>query len=169
MSILIVDNFFEENNFKKLQEALLGGWFPWYFTNGVVDLDAENSQMYDFQFTHTFYRDDKQTSDWFHLLNEFVEKIKPATLVRVKANLLTISEKELMFDYHIDIDDMLDGKTAVLYVNTNNGFTVFEDGTRVSSVANRLVIFDSNLKHTGTTCTDQKTRCVINFNYIETL
>ena len=42
----------------------------------------------------------------------------------------------------------------------------FEDGTKVPSVANTFVTFPSDIKHTGTTCTDQKFRSVINFNYI---
>jgi len=52
-----------------------------------------------------------------------------------------------------------------LYVNTNNGYTKFEDGTKVESVANRLVTFPANMKHKGTSCTDEKIRVVINFNY----
>ena len=57
--------------------------------------------------------------------------------------------------------------TAVFYINTNNGYTEFEDGTRSESIANRMVTFPANLKHRGTTCSDEKTRIVINFNYIE--
>ncbi len=56
-------------------------------------------------------------------------------------------------------------KTSIFYVNTNNGYTKFEDGTIVESVANRMVIFPANIKHTGTTCSDEKRRVVINFNY----
>ena len=52
-------------------------------------------------------------------------------------------------------------------MNTNDGYTEFEDGTKVESVANRLVTFPANLKHTGTSCTDEKTRIVINFNYFK--
>ena len=55
--------------------------------------------------------------------------------------------------------------TAIYYLNTNNGFTKFENGDKVNSVANRIVIFDSNLKHTGTSCTDSYARLLINFNY----
>ena len=57
--------------------------------------------------------------------------------------------------------------TAIFYINTNNGYTEFEDGTRVESVANRIVNFPANLKHRGTRCTDQKIRIVINFNYFK--
>ena len=50
-------------------------------------------------------------------------------------------------------------------MNTNNGWTEFENGDRVDSVENRLVIFDSQMKHAGNTSTDQKIRVLINFNY----
>ena len=41
----------------------------------------------------------------------------------------------------------------------------FEDGTKVESVGNRLLTFPANMKHMGTSCTDQQFRIVINFNY----
>jgi hypothetical protein len=50
-------------------------------------------------------------------------------------------------------------------MNTNNGYTEFEDGTRVESVANRFISFPVGMKHRGTSCTDKKTRVVINFNF----
>ena len=62
--------------------------------------------------------------------------------------------------------DYPDGKTAVFYINTNDGYTEFESGVRVSSVANRVCIFDSNLEHRGTTHSEGgHQRVVVNFNY----
>jgi hypothetical protein len=58
-------------------------------------------------------------------------------------------------------------KTAIYYLNTNNGATRFEDGTEISSVENRFVVFDSDNSHTAVSCTDQKARFLINFNYYE--
>ena len=57
--------------------------------------------------------------------------------------------------------------TSIFYINTNNGYTKFENGEKVESVANRMVTFSTNLKHTGTSCTDERTRVVINFNYFK--
>ena len=54
--------------------------------------------------------------------------------------------------------------TSIFYMNTNNGYTKFEDGTKVESVANRMVTFPANMKHAETSCTDEKIRVVINFN-----
>ena len=50
-------------------------------------------------------------------------------------------------------------------MNTCNGYTLFKDNTKVESVANRFVSFDSQLEHTGTSCTDENIRVLINFNY----
>ena len=55
--------------------------------------------------------------------------------------------------------------TSIFYLNTNNGWTQFKKGGKVKCVENRLVTFDSNLEHAGVTCTDQKRKVVINFNY----
>ena len=40
-------------------------------------------------------------------------------------------------------------------------------GSKVPSVANTFVSFPSNMRHTGSTCTDVKFRGLINFNYIK--
>ena len=54
---------------------------------------------------------------------------------------------------------------AIYYFNTNNGYTLFENGDKVESIRNRLIMFKSNLRHTGTTCTDKPNRYVLNINY----
>ena len=56
--------------------------------------------------------------------------------------------------------------TAILYINTNDGYTVFEDGTKIDSVANRICIFPYYLKHSGTTCTNANRRIALNINYV---
>ena len=59
-------------------------------------------------------------------------------------------------------------KTAIYYVNTNNGYTKFKkNNKKIISEKNKLIIFDNDLEHTGSTCTDDRLRVVINFNYVE--
>lgn len=55
--------------------------------------------------------------------------------------------------------------TSIFYLNTCNGATIFEDGTEIASVANRMLTFDGELMHTGRPASDAKRRVVINFNY----
>ena len=64
---------------------------------------------------------------------------------------------------HIDFKDC---KTSIFYLNSNNGYTQFERGDKIISKENRVVVFDSNLKHCAVDCTDTKYRIVINFNYL---
>lgn len=87
--------------------------------------------------------------------------------MRVKANLITRSHKKLIHGYHTDYDPPNKNKTAIMYFNTTNGATHFEDGSKVDCVDNRVVIFNSKLKHSSSTCTDQNQRVVLNINYYD--
>ena len=82
---------------------------------------------------------------------------------RIKANLNPRHHKIIKHGFHTDVD--YECNTAIFYLNTNNGYTEFEDGNKVPSVANRMIIFPSTVRHSGTTCTDAKRRVLINFNY----
>jgi hypothetical protein len=172
MSITIIDNFLDDETFKPIQELLLGSWFPWFFNRGIVSIDdakiINDIDLFDFQFTHTFVQEEEGiVSDHIVHLHPFINKINPQRILRLKTNLQTPTIEPIRSRFHTDVENTTGVKTAIYYVNTNNGFTVFEDDIQVKSIENRLVIFDSSMLHAGTTCTDQKSRCVINFNFIE--
>ena len=69
--------------------------------------------------------------------------------------------------WHTDWQTSTPSKTCVLYLNDNDGYTEFTDGTKVESVANTAVIFDTNTKHRGVPATNVDRRLVININYFE--
>ena len=107
-------------------------------------------------------------------LHSILDLVDPISILRIKANLLTRTPNIVKNTFHVDIDNLENSSetikqwtTSIFYMNTNNGYTKFEDGTKVESVANRFISFPANLKHTGTSCTDEKTRVVINFNYFK--
>ena len=161
----IIDNFLEYNDFIFLKSQIENNMFPWYYS-GVLQNTAQSKidAKYNFQFVHIFYREKTQNSSQFALLDNLIEKIQPKCLLKVKANLNPISDKIVEHGYHVDF---LNVTTCVFYVNTNNGYTKFKDGTVINSVENRAVFFDSNLLHTGTTVTDQPYRIVLNINFME--
>jgi hypothetical protein len=166
MDIKIIDNFLEEEEFTKLQTAMLDSYgFPWYYNNGVVTPVKDNDHINNYQFTHLFYDNYQPNSEYFPLLSALIKKISPTAIVRIKANLNPVTETPIVYDFHVDFPFKC--KTAIFYLNTNNGVTILDDGTELDSVANRIMIFDSSLPHTGTTCTDQKVRGLINLNYYE--
>lgn len=168
MKIAVIDNFLDPSSFKQLQALMVAeSWFPWYFNPCITDNEDDDRPHY-FQFTHTFYRDNCPQSEHFNALMPLLAKLGQPLLVRVKANLLTRTEAVMEHDFHTDAPELEPVgrfQTAVFYLNSNDGRTVFEDGTRVESRANRIAIFDSRLRHGGSTCTDQKTRVVLNLNY----
>jgi hypothetical protein len=70
---------------------------------------------------------------------------------------------QLLSGFHTDYEYKC--KTAILYMNTCNGYTQFENGEKVLSEENKIIVFDSNLKHAAVNQTDTKQRIVININY----
>ena len=169
--IKIIDNFLDQKKFEKIQTTLFGQNFAWYY-RGQIDFKDELTDK--FQFFHYFYSETIPTSTSLDLLNPIFEKIKLISLWRVKANLLTRTPNIVENSFHVDMLGVSEKKTkqwttSIFYMNTNNGYTKFEDGTKVESIANRMITFPSNMKHTGTSCTDEKIRVVINFNYFENI
>ena len=160
MRVKVVDNFLPEYQFKQIQDMLIekDPIFPWYYND---DICYENDGK--FQFTHTFYNHNDGTKSYYYsLLDACQEKLGAKRISRIKANLTTRTVFHRKTGWHFDINDMT---TSILYLNTNNGWTAIKGYGKVENVANRMVIFDSNLQHTGVTCTDQNRRVMINFNY----
>ena len=169
MKIEVIDDFLPKEVHRKMTEAIMtpGGKLPLYISSVVADEDwnPEYNKKYNYQFMHVFFQHFTMNQETFGIVYPLIEKIKPFTLQRVKANLNPWTTEIIEHGMHIDSESPL-AKSAVYYLNTNNGYTIFEDGTRVESVANRLVTFDSNTNHTGTTCTDKIFRGVINVVYV---
>ena len=87
-------------------------------------------------------------------------------IARIKANLLMKTDTIVKFGNHSDFSWKHKWWTAIYYVNSNNGKTIFKQSKKViASKANRLVLFDGRLKHCGTSSTDTKRRILINFNF----
>jgi hypothetical protein len=155
----IIDNFLPEDEFKSIQSFMMGGEFRWFYVDGRAFVDDGSFHM-----THMFFQPEVgSNSEHLHFWTNFMNKVGAKQCTRIKANLTFKTPTIELTEYHIDYEDI---KTAIFYINTNNGYTEFESGVRVSSVANRVCIFDSNLKHRGTTHTEpDPRRIVVNFNY----
>ena len=157
----VIDNFLSDYNFKQLQSFITAQEFPWYYYKGsVYETDK------DYQFTTSFFIGGKKTV-LFPVIEPCVQQLGAGNLIRIKANLQIKTIFHRKQSYHVDYRNNPTVKTAILYINTNNGWTQFKKGGKVKSVENRIVIFDSNLEHRGVTCTDEDTRIVVNFNWHE--
>lgn len=163
MMTQVIDNFLSEEEFKPIQDYLMGSDVYWRLTHVLTEnLSCDDSD--NIQFFHPFYGDHEPKGEDINLLAPIINKLDIKSLVRIKANLTLRTPTIIEHGYHTDFP--FDGfKTAVFYVNTNDGYTIIKDGRRVDSVENRLFEFTGTLEHTGTTCTDSRYRVVINFDY----
>ena len=159
MDLRVIDNFLPSYQFKEILNIIMGkdSSFPWYWSDQIC---YEGDPFY--QFYHLFYNEKTGESKSYSLLNIFNSKLQIRRIRRVAASLTSRTVFNRKTGYHIDYPDI---RTAIFYLNTNNGCTKFKGHGKVKSVENRIVIFDSNLKHQAVTCTDEKRRVVINFNY----
>ena len=160
----VIDNFLPEEDFKVIQQYFFSNSFTWNYNNNI----ANHRQGLDqFQFVHLFF-DIKQPSlnNWSPFLQPILTKLNAKYIFRIKANLRPRTSQGVLSDYHTDMS--LNQQTAIFYLNTNNGYTRFQnnDYEDVPSVANRLLTFYGALKHCGCSATDCNNRIVLNINYI---
>lgn len=162
---IVIDDFIMQEDHMMLEKELVEYRnFPWFLGNGnVAGTRTGPWDHRDIYFYHVFFDRYAHVSERIPMLHPVISKLNPMSLVRIRANLDVGRSEAFHYGYHHDYDNIV---TAVYYVNTNNGGTLFEDGDFVESKANRVAIFDSNLKHTTQTPTDVRARVLLNINYI---
>ena len=147
---------------EQIYDFFTSEYFPWYF-NPHVNYHGDKH----FQFVYIFIKNGGVQNCEDHMLNQIkpiTDLLKAKTILRIKANLTTKDHKRTFHGYHKDNVEGAD-KTALFYINTNNGYTKFKNGKKVKSEANSLLLFNAEEYHSSVTCTDEKRRMVINFNY----
>ena len=157
--IKTIDDALDDVQFQKIQAAFLGDACPWFFSHGVTHQDDGHTQ-----FVHGVYTGGEPTSNLWPLMRPVLQVLGAASAMSIKANLVVRTPTTIKHTMHND-NPLKDAYTAVYYINTNDGYTYFENGERVGSVAHRVVIFPSTMKHGGSSCTDQPCRIVVNLNY----
>jgi hypothetical protein len=157
----IIDNFLSEDEFKVIEELMMGDHFPWHYHKCVTSVEQESNKA--FYFTHLFYSNPQITSDHIKVLNPLIEKLDVKAFIRIKGNMYPNLNGFSPEEPHIDYD--YPHKGAIFYINTNDGCTILEDGTRIESIANRILLFDPSRLHDSTYPSDQKVRVNININY----
>lgn len=191
--IQVIDNFLPPETFSNFaQNAMKAHMYsPCDFTaehsekDGCIENFGENpmghAPKHECMFGALLYQKDITSisiSDFYRMYHstfEMITELLGATKWwQIRLNVTTGQNANFVGSYHVDSDEVLfdkGGKTACLYLNTNNGGTQFEDeetglgGDIVRSKANRIVIFPGTMHHAGVWCTDAKLRYVLNMNY----
>lgn len=164
----VLDNFLSQQHYHELVEHVNN--HEWYY-NPMIVYDKSNMNPEDQGYAGPDTPNDYQMvipicrDGWIHdrfIVEIFSYYLNPSAWVRIKANFSPKRNKLIENELHIDANfgDM----TGIFYINSNDGYSHFRDGSKVESVANRMVIFPRETYHSGTTSTTDH-RIVINFNW----
>jgi len=174
MKYKVIDNFLDEEYFDSLvtlftdKENTGNNLMPWFFISSISYPKKHKKWVVEdklFYMSHMFYDGNQTTSNHFDKLFPILEKLEVKCLLRIKANLYPNTEILHEHPMHIDYDFLHTG--AILSLNTCDGYTKLKNGTKINSIANRVLLFDSSKEHCSTTTTNVSARINININYIQ--
>lgn len=162
----IIDNFLKEKDFNRIKNFILQEEFPWNLTQTVTfDDDTDNLPINaSYYFVRSFWDDSHFTIKPGSIeFSPILSKLEIKSVMRIKANLYPSTEKIIHHSNHRDYE--FEHRGAIFYLNTNDGLTILEDSVEIESIENRLLIFKPHKIHRSTTCTNQKYRLNVNFNF----
>lgn len=158
----IHDNFLPQCAFDLIRDTLLStDMDAWRLARILSTNGAYNAQM---------CMNPMDYNNLHGIMQPFLDKLDVLSWQRIKANLNFRTEEHKCGGFHVDIREGLRipgySYTGILYLNKNNGYTEFRDGTKVEPLENRYVEFAADTEHAGFTPTDTDFKAVINVNYV---
>tara|TARA_B100000287_G_scaffold99767_1_gene91847 strand:+ start:189 stop:821 length:633 start_codon:yes stop_codon:yes gene_type:complete len=191
--IKVYQNFMRESDFQKFLRFFER--LPWFIDNIYNSSVPEEYQDQNFLPHQDFEPDPKYNTQLSHFLFHVEQGAFPTTelqkelfsaifsnigtifdvyaWVKIKANITFCTEHIIEHGFHVDrmpLTTLSESQTtAVLHLDDSDGYTkFFQDNIKIPSKPNQLITFPSHLYHTGTTCTDQDKRQVLNLNFFGT-
>ena len=161
MKYEVIDNFLDKEYFDSLVTFFINE-MPWFFSEEISKENVVEDNL--FYMRHNIYEDCVPKSVVFDKMHPLLKKLEANHLLRIKANLYPSSETLQEHPMHTDFD--YSHLTALLSLNTCDGYTKLKDGTKINSVANRVLLFDASEEHCSTTTTNDLARFNININYL---
>tara|TARA_B100001175_G_scaffold104313_1_gene88570 strand:+ start:780 stop:1268 length:489 start_codon:yes stop_codon:yes gene_type:complete len=159
----VIDDALDKEYFKHLDKQMLHqNRFKWLFQEKVATLedDPDDEQFY---FISSFYHNLMVEDDFYYELRPLFDALGVKALIRCRAIMYMNQGKIIKHKPHIDFE--YSHNAALLYMNTNNGYTGMMNDDKVESVENRILLHDGSIPHYSTTCTDTCKRIVLAVNY----
>lgn len=163
--IEVIDNYLERNQFEMIKNLLESKDFPWYY-HGNYGGDYPLTEFWFWHDTRGKCTLGKTNiiDNYFDVLTPLLCQLNPLALIRIRANCNWRTQAAKQRAWHRDTT--VDCTTSILYINSNDGCTIFkDDDTVVESVENRFITFPSHMQHAATPVTNTERRILINFNY----
>ena len=172
MDLKIIDNFLTDNDFNLLVSNTVGRndghQVQFRVVSNVENFGAIEENWSWYMINMLYSTDTPQNEICGKIYEMFVPKFKKLanfkTMIRIKMNAYPYTNVVKEHKEHIDFNYEHIG--AVFSLNTCDGYTKFSDGTKVESIANRIVFFDASKYHQSTTTSNAKLRYNMNFNFL---
>ena len=168
--VQIFNNFLDQEVFLEIKKFIMSPRCQWRYVNYIAHKDGRDNDN-DGYFVHSFkdchpqtFEDRYPESPHFPLIVKILDKIKYQNILRIRSSLYPRRDVQKPDPFHIDYD--FPHKVCIFYVNTNNGYTMFENGEKIPSVENQLATFDGNEKHCSVVQTDTSARYIVNINIL---
>ena len=158
----IIDNYLPKEDLEALQHLIV--WnkiFPFFLGQGVANGEDINSDFNNWYAAHVLYVGSKPTEYFNHVFD--LLNFKSKILLKLKVNFYP--HTNVVYEHAPHVDYPFPCRAGLLSLNTCDGFTRLADGTKVDSVANRMLFFEGGELHNSSTTTDSG-RFNININYL---
>ena len=168
--VQIFNNFLDQEVFLEIKKFIMSPRCQWRYVNYIAHKDGRDNDK-DGYFVHSFkdchpqtFEDRYPESPYFPLISKILDKMKYQNILRIRSSLYPRRDVQKPDPFHIDYN--FPHKVCIFYVNTNNGYTMFENGEKIPSVENQLATFDGSEKHCSVVQTDTSARYIVNINIL---
>ena len=168
--VQIFNNFLDQEVFLEIKKFIMSPRCQWRYVNYIAHKDGRDNDN-DGYFVHSFkdchpqtFEDRYPESPHFPLIAKILDKIQYQNILRIRSSLYPRRDVQKSDPFHIDYN--FPHRVCIFYVNTNNGYTMFENGEKIPSVENQLATFDGSEKHCSVVQTDTPARYIVNINIL---
>ena len=184
MRFEVIDNFLSESDWQNNYGLFMTENIKWTYKSVPQD---PNSFFFQFMFTgfcNEYTQDEisfvspadniqeKEIPHYRIAIEPILKNFEYKKIINARSNLFTRMSDNYSYNkvdgagLHNDHGYDFEYTTMIYYINTTNGGTYFENGEKVQSKANRLVVFDGHMLHGHIYQTDEKARVATNINII---
>lgn len=175
----IIDNLISKPYLEDLQSYFLHNGCEWFFNDRLTD-EQSREFLDSFGFTMRLHWNGHFMSNFVgtfvrslvfsaqEKVEDFIEESQQ--IVRVRSDMTMYNPNKYRHNLHTDFSQ--EHMTAIFYMNTSDGNTLLYDRDgedliqEIEPLENRLVIFDGLMQHTGHSPSKNKTRVLINMNFM---
>jgi len=144
--VQIFNNFLDQEVFLEIKKFIMSPRCQWRYVSYIAHKDGRDNDN-DGYFVHSFkdchpqtFEDRYPESPHFPLIAKILDKIQYQNILRIRSSLYPRRDVQKPDPFHVAYN--FPHRVCIFYVNTNNGYTMFENGEKIPSVENQLVTFD---------------------------